>query len=275
MSTAPNLTAIPDGETGPAAPVDGRPKLPPLKVRWRADSAPKVDDRGNTSARFVPYITQETCADLLDEWVGPFSWHAEFRPDGKSMWCDIVIVNPDGVHVRKTDVGDCVDLKSGTSDSFKRCATRQWGVGREVKSLPNIWAPCRTYTSNGREVAVANNNTLPTIRRKLASLGHSGVGDEVDDAPEGATGEAQVSPPQPDPPEDSRADILALALDALGDHVANLEPVQTELWAVWKADHHGWHRTIEGVHAAQQTVAGLLAEQGDEPFGEPDDGGTQ
>ena len=122
------------------------PEAEPHEVRWRIDSKPSSDDRGGHKARFVPYITMERCADLLDDWVGPEFWWPNFDDVGKGvMWCSITIEFGHR-RITKTDVGTGTDEMSAVSKAFVRCATRQWGIGRNVRHLPTVVAPCRVYT---------------------------------------------------------------------------------------------------------------------------------
>ncbi len=242
---------------------------PPLNlqhVRWRVDSKPACRD-GQYTARFVPYVTMERLAGLLDVWVGPARWWAEFEPSGTVMWCRITILTGAGDAVTKIDAGDLdgTNVKAAVSDSFKRCASRMWGVGREVRSIPTLWAPCRTYESRGELVAVANNHTIPTLRRKLADLGHAGAGDDVDGSEQldpDSTGEAQAAPPlNPADVDAADSDVLDAALKELATKFELLDETGRGQWQAWKEDRVGWHKSIDLVHEAALMVAALLTDQ--------------
>lgn len=192
-------------DTAPAR-LEAPAAVNPAHVRWRVDSDPRTD-QGQIVARFVAYITQERLADMLDAWVGVENWWPEYEQDGPAMWCRITVRNPvTGELVTKPDVGDMGDsFKSAVSDAFKRCATRAWGVGREVRHIPSLWAPCRAYQRGGKDIAVANNQTIPTLNRKLADLGFAGWStavDEIDDTEPGhhSDGAQTAAPPAPTRP---------------------------------------------------------------------------
>lgn len=259
------------------------PDLNPTHIRWKVDSAPSTRD-DETSARFVAYVTMERLAGLLDDWVGPERWHATFDPVGSHVWCHITVTTSTGQAITKTDVGDFdKSMKAAVSDSFKRCASRMWGAGREVRSLPYLWAPCRTYELDGETYAAANSHTIPTLRRKLADLGHAGFGDDVDGSEHldpAELGEAQPAPPlNPAAAGRINPDLHQVALGDLAVEVALLELDQTGAadWAAWKEAHVGWQKTLDGVQLAAKTVGYLLdqiqpdtntpsEEDGDEPF---------
>jgi len=201
-----------------------RPDLTPAHVKWRVDSKPRQDGR-HTIARFVAWLSQERLADMLDVWVGPENWFDTYTLDGKFIWCTITITTPDGRNVQKVDVGDTgQSLKNATTDAFKRCATRKWGLGREVRHIPTLWAPCRTYTNNsGEQVAVANTETRPTLNRKLADLGFAGWSTEVEDGPDDTAPNATSAGPQPanppTPPPRDETPTIKSSIDELADWI--------------------------------------------------------
>ncbi|MEM9521591.1 MAG: hypothetical protein AAGA37_19940 [Actinomycetota bacterium] len=185
-----------------------RPEIDWTQLKWRVDSKPREasDSSSGYIARFVAWLPAERLADMLDAWVGPENWWSVYEPAGKEMWCTISIQTPDGRVVHKVDVGDIGDSsKFGTTDSFKRCATRMWGIGREVRSIPTLWAPCRTYMRDNERVAVPNHETEPTLRRKLADLGHGAIPAATDEAPDDqdpaheSNGPEPAAPPAPPP----------------------------------------------------------------------------
>lgn len=148
------------------------PDAPIAEVEWRVDGKPN----GNR-CRYVPYLSATTVARLLDEWVGPANWKDDYEPShlGKALW-GIVSVKFDGEWITKRDVGvpSNFEAEKGTvSDAFKRVACIKWGVGRNVYSLPNVWAPCRV-DDRGRAWPV--DATLPAIRNELAKLGYEASG---------------------------------------------------------------------------------------------------
>ena len=144
------------------------PDAPLAEVEWRVDGRPN----GNR-CRYVPYLSATTVARLLDEWVGPARWKDDYEQShlGKGLW-GIVSIQFGDEWVTKKDVGvpSQFEAEKGTvSDAFKRVACIKWGVGRNVYSLPNVWAPCRV-DDKGR--AWPTDATLPAIRNELKKLGY-------------------------------------------------------------------------------------------------------
>lgn len=163
--------------------------LAPLElVEWRIDGTPSQARNGQGMvARFLPYLDAAAVAELLDEWVGPARWRDEYEQvdlAGRSvLWCHLSILDPEtGEWVTKTDVGvaSTFEAQKGlVSDSFKRAACLKWGAGRNVYELPNLWAPCRSWTSNGKTQGAPNNETLPAILKQLNERGYNAEGSRV------------------------------------------------------------------------------------------------
>ena len=190
------LCGMPD----PAYPTLAKaPAVPLDKIEWRVDGQPVSRNGGGHASRFVPYIDAAIVADLLDEWVGPGRWSDRYEPGelaGKSvLWCHLSIEVQPGVWVTHSDVGkpSNFEAEKGTvSDAFKRAACLKWGAGRNVYDVPgDLWAPCRTYTSNGKTYAQPNDDTIPALMRQLKERGYSTDGLRVagSSEPEDATPE--------------------------------------------------------------------------------------
>ena len=257
-----------------------RPMLSPAEVKWRVDSEPRQD--GNEwKARYVAWLPMETLADMLDEWVGPERWWATYEPDGSSMWCQITVVAETGQAVTKADVGDIVggDLKAATSDSFKRCATRMWGIGREVRQVPTLWAPCRTYVAKGKTVGAPNNQTRPTLDRKLRDMGFAGWSPDPEDGPDHTApgfvsdGAQPSNPPAPEPDPEIDEDVAERdrLLGQLQTLISRREIDKAE-WATWKLKHKGWQANPDTIRPAIEWATGCLAAAGAEPFDVPQSG---
>lgn len=173
----------------------------PQHVRWYPEGAPVV--HGDTArSRFVPYLTEEALADMLDGWVGPFNWSVAYRVDRGAVWADVTITDPDdGRAVTKTD---CADTKSSSSSieaastrAFQRTLQRKWGIGREVRHLPVIVAPCRLVddpTVDGGKRAIATRATHRFIGTYLADQGHSGWQGHAATASAAGTDRPEVPP---------------------------------------------------------------------------------
>lgn len=217
------------------APASRAPEVPIEDVVWRIDG-PHAGDKDSARARFVPYIDSRTVADLLDQWVGPWNWRALFEPatvDGKNaMFCHVEIRvpartagEPTGTRtdewIRKTDVGSPTGFESQkgiVSDSFKRAACIQWGVGRNVYDLPgDIWAPV-AVGGNGKPRA--NDKSVPAI---LAELKKRGFNLETAKAEtEGRiTSDKDATPDDLEPIDDATFEKIKAMFDALPNSERN------------------------------------------------------
>lgn len=155
-------------------------------VEWRVDSDP-YDRDGKKICRYVPHIDARVAARLLDEWVGPENWEDRYEPctlvGKEALWCELSVKIGDAPWVTKRDVGVPSNFeaqKGLVSDAFKRAASVKWGVGRNVYSLPTLWAPC-DVGGNGK--ARANKDTKPELMRQLKARGFALVVAKVEGEP--------------------------------------------------------------------------------------------
>lgn len=144
------MTADPTTLTGSAG-LPLPPDVPLEDLIWKQDS--RAYPRGNAwTARFVPYINSTIVARLLDEWVGPDNWqddYADVQMGGRTVTvCRLSIWSPaHGDWITKTDVGvapsgtEDMSVKGLVSDAFKRAGILKWGCGRNVYTLPSLYAP--------------------------------------------------------------------------------------------------------------------------------------
>lgn len=142
------------------------------------------DNRGGQRCLWVPYLQGDAVYEMFDEWVGdPLNWKTHFEEvtmnGGLAVKCYISIWSPDHeAWVTKEDVGGYSrgdgggddasnSIKGGVSDAFKRCASRQWGVGRQVYKLRPVYASCGV---NNRGKPIGNAETKGDIFRRLKAL---------------------------------------------------------------------------------------------------------
>lgn len=82
--------------------------------------------------------------NILDSTFGPMRWRRRHIKMDDAMFCEVSIQNAEtGEWVSKTDLGApsfSEPLKGAASDAFKRACVN-WGIGRELYSLPFIWVP--------------------------------------------------------------------------------------------------------------------------------------
>lgn len=115
-------------------------KLSKLDPKTIKTLTKKWKDRktGEDKAMSQKYITARTVMNMLDRYVGPENWRAEYAPMNLNptviaVQCTLYL-RIDGEWVGKTDIGTASDIepeKGAVSDAFKRAAVH-WGIGREL-----------------------------------------------------------------------------------------------------------------------------------------------
>lgn len=197
------------------ATLEKAPPVPLDQVEWRVDGKPsEARQGGGHVSRFVPYIDASIVARLLDEWVGPGRWRDEYHAGelagNRVLWCHLSIEVRPGEWVTKIDVGKPSSYeaeKGNVSDAFKRAASLKWGAGRNVYDLPgDLWAPCRTYTTNKGTFALPNADTIPALIRQLKERGFDTSGVKVKDAPNDDRPDEPATSDEPEPASDAESE---------------------------------------------------------------------
>lgn len=110
----------------------------PVDIEWRVGSTNQAKTKGIALA----YVTNRAIMNRLDSVVGAFNWQNTYKEwKGNSQLCGIGIRFGDE-WVWKWDGADDSNteaIKGGLSDSMKR-AGYQWGIGRYLYNLENVWA---------------------------------------------------------------------------------------------------------------------------------------
>jgi hypothetical protein len=113
--------------------------FPPEDIEWRVGST----NGDKTKGIALAYVTNRAIMNRLDTIFGPFGWKNEFREwKGTSQLCGISI-KVEGEWITKWDGADDSQteaVKGGLSDAMKR-AGYQWGIGRYLYNLENMWVP--------------------------------------------------------------------------------------------------------------------------------------
>ena len=109
------------------------------KIRWRVGARTKDKTKGIALA----YIDARDVMQRLDQTCGCLGWQNRYThvtPQG--VVCEIGILNMGEWVWRANGAGETqVEGEKGAmSDAFKRAAV-QWGVGRYLYALPNVWVP--------------------------------------------------------------------------------------------------------------------------------------
>ena len=113
------------------------------QIEWRVGSTTADKEKGLALA----YVTNRAIQNRLDDTFGCFGWKNEFREwKTTSQICGISVWNEDTKEwITKWDGSDdsaTEAVKGGLSDSMKRCGY-QWGIGRYLYNLPQIWVPLK------------------------------------------------------------------------------------------------------------------------------------
>lgn len=91
---------------------------------------------------------------ILDETFGIFGWKRSHQSIEGNLYCTVEIYDKEtGEWVSKQDVGTtgyAEKEKSQASDSFKR-ACFNWGIGRELYTVPFIWIPAGKVLIQNKE----------------------------------------------------------------------------------------------------------------------------
>lgn len=116
--------------------------FPSDDIEWRVGSTTQDKTKGLA----LGYVTNRAIQNRLDEVFGPFGWKNEFKEwKGTSQLCGISI-KFEGEWITKWDGADDSQteaVKGGLSDSMKRAAY-QWGIGRYLYKLPQVWMPLKS-----------------------------------------------------------------------------------------------------------------------------------
>lgn len=118
------------------------------EIEWRIVAKDKTKTKGLVAA----YVSNRAIQNRFDEVCGVFGWHNEFKEwKVKEQICGISILNDNGEWVTKWDGASdskTEATKGGLSSSMKRAAV-QWGVGRYLYKLPQMWVKIKnTYGDN-------------------------------------------------------------------------------------------------------------------------------
>lgn len=168
----------------------------PEEIEWRVGATNQEKTKGIALA----YVTNRAVQNRLDEVFGVFGWKNEFKEwKGKSQLCGISVKVGDE-WITKWDGADDSDteaVKGGLSDSMKRAAY-QWGIGRYLYNLENVWVE---ITPAGKSYRLKSEPRLPQWA-----------------LPEGYSYGGKPEPKQQEQPEQQHQDIPPPVLKAKYQH---------------------------------------------------------
>lgn len=114
----------------------------------------RVDRITKKGAWLLLYKDARVDMDMLDETVGPENWQRSHKGINNNLFCGVSIWSTEkNQWVYKDDVGTetfTAKEKGESSDSFKRACVN-WGIGRELYTAPNIFAPCETEPKDPKD----------------------------------------------------------------------------------------------------------------------------
>jgi hypothetical protein len=116
--------------------------FPPERIHWRCGARTKSRDKGIPLA----YIDARDVMRRLDDVCGAY-WQNRYNLAADGLLICEIGLQIDGEWIwRANGAGDTqVEAEKGkASDAFKRAAV-QWGVGRYLYSLPNVWLPINEF----------------------------------------------------------------------------------------------------------------------------------
>lgn len=122
----------------------------PDEIEWMAKTVIKDKLRGLA----LPYVSNRAIQKRLDEVVGINNWKNEFiQWKDKDQLCGISIRFNDEWITKYDGAADTnIDgTKGGISGSMKR-AVVQWGIGRYLYNIPEIWADVKQVGAKGYKI---------------------------------------------------------------------------------------------------------------------------
>lgn len=128
----------------------------PSEIEWRVGATTQAKDKGLALA----YVTNRAIQNRLDDVFGCFGWKNEYREwHGDSQLCGISIKVGDEWITKWDGADDSATeaTKGGLSDAMKRAAY-QWGIGRYLYKLPQVWVPIKPV---GKSYVITSKPDLP------------------------------------------------------------------------------------------------------------------
>jgi len=129
--------------------------FPPEDIEWRASRAGQ--GAGKIFCLVIPYITARAVSARLDSVCGPENWRLEepriIEVNQKSAFACGLSLRINDEWITKWDVSEPTNIepaKGGWSGAIKR-AGAQWGVGRYLYYLDEVFADVETTKQPGRQ----------------------------------------------------------------------------------------------------------------------------
>jgi hypothetical protein len=134
--------------------------FPPELISWRVGAT--SGDKSKAIA--LAYIDARDVMERLDEVCGPENWQNKYpHANGKTSCAIGIKINNEWVW-KENGAGDSqVEAEKGAfSDALKRAAV-QWGIGRYLYDVANIWVEIEPY---GKSYKIKNPND-PKLKKAL------------------------------------------------------------------------------------------------------------
>lgn len=120
----------------------------PNQIHWRLGATNAKNNGGKASKGIaLAYINARDVMGRLDAVAGCFDWKTELTEVAGTAACTLYI-RVDGEWVSRTDTSGqtAVDGEKGAASTALRRAAAQFGVGRYLYSLPNVWVNVGDYS---------------------------------------------------------------------------------------------------------------------------------
>lgn len=121
--------------------------FPPERLHWRLGATNAKKNNGvPTKGIALAYINARDVMGRLDDVFGPFGWETNLREVAGTCACSLT-VHVDGRVITRTDTAGQTDVEGekGAASTALRRAAAQFGVGRYLYMLPNVWVDVKDY----------------------------------------------------------------------------------------------------------------------------------
>ena len=139
--------------------------FPHKDIHWRSQAL--TED--GTKALALAYLDARDVMDRLDAVCGPQNWSTYYEETAKGRVLCKLSLRINDEWITKTDgAGDTAveGDKGGISDALKRAAV-QWGIGRYLYDLKNVWASCESKNNKWRKWASGADATFANALRRI------------------------------------------------------------------------------------------------------------
>lgn len=120
-------------------------------IHWRAQMVTKARGDGH-AALALAYLDARDVMDRLDQICTPAFWQSEhYDAGGGKLGCRLGLYINDQWVWKSDGAGDTdVEAEKGAFSGALKRAGVQWGIGRYLYDLGNVWVPCEATENGGK-----------------------------------------------------------------------------------------------------------------------------